>query len=78
MIINKYIGNNFKLFEFNNFGKVIFGHQPFMQESPKLFPHAIGIDTGCIFGGFLTALIVTEKNNFISVIANQTYLQVKD
>ena len=55
-----------------NFGKVIFGHQPFMQESPKLFPHAIGIDTGCVFGGFLNALIVTDKNNFISVIANQT------
>ena len=60
-----------------NFGKVIFGHQPFMQENPKLFPHAIGIDTGCVFGGFLNALIVTETDNFISVIANQTYAQVK-
>lgn len=36
--------------------KVVFGHNVF--EDAKFFPYAIGIDTGCCFGGKLTALIV--------------------
>jgi hypothetical protein len=61
-----------------NFGKAIFGHQPFMQDNPKLFPHAIGIDNGCVFGGYLSA-IVFEGNNqlFVSVAANKKYSALK-
>jgi diadenosine tetraphosphatase ApaH/serine/threonine PP2A family protein phosphatase len=33
---------------------VIFGHQ--VYDAPYLHEHAIGIDTGCVFGGALTAL----------------------
>ena len=33
-----------------------------MQDTPKYFKNAIGIDTGCVFGGYLTALIITEHN----------------
>ncbi len=36
-------------------GFVVFGHHPF--EQPKISPHAIGIDTGCVYGGALTAII---------------------
>ena len=61
-----------------DFGTVIFGHQPFMQETPKVFPHAIGIDTGCVFGGLLTALVVSKSNTFISVSANDVYAQIKN
>lgn len=61
-----------------DFGTVIFGHQPFMQETPKIFPHAIGIDTACVFGGVLTALIVSETTTFISVSANDVYAQIKN
>lgn len=60
-----------------DFGTVIFGHQPFMEESPKIFPHAIGIDTACVFGGVLTALIVSETTTYISVSANDVYAQIK-
>lgn len=39
------------------FGHVLFGHQPFM-EGPACFPHATGLDTACIHGGALTALVL--------------------
>ena len=39
------------------FGHVVFGHQPFMN-GPAEFPHATGIDTGAVFGGTLTAMIL--------------------
>lgn len=39
------------------FGHVIFGHQPFM-DGVRYFKYATGIDTGSVFGGTLTALIV--------------------
>ena len=41
------------------FGHVIFGHQPFM-DGVRHFDHATGIDTGAVFGGTLTALIVDK------------------
>ncbi len=50
------------------FGHVIFGHQPFMN-GVRQFPFATGIDTGAVFGGTLTALIVkdTEDRKFVSI-----------
>lgn len=41
-------------------GTIIFGHNYFLQDSPQFFKHAIGIDTGCVYGGWLTALILSE------------------
>ncbi len=41
-------------------GFVVFGHHPFPK--PKIEKWAIGIDTGCVYGGKLTAIIF-EKNN---------------
>ena len=42
-------------------GEVIFGHQPFIGKIVKQFSYAIGIDTGCVFGGALSAIIIDEK-----------------
>ena len=57
------------------FGKVIFGHHPFLQEGPMHFPHAIGIDNGCVFGGWLSAYILREDGTLetLSVKAKQIY-----
>jgi protein phosphatase len=37
---------------------VVFGHQ--VYDAPYIHEHAIGIDTGCVFGGALTALRYPE------------------
>ncbi len=43
---------------------VVFGHQ--IYETPYVHDHAIGIDTGCVFGGALTALRYPDLE-FVSV-----------
>ena len=48
-----------------NFGKkVIFGHTPF--DKPKTDDNKIGIDTGVVYGGHLTCLILPEID-FLSI-----------
>jgi serine/threonine protein phosphatase 1 len=50
------------------FGHVVFGHTP-CREVMK-FPHATGIDTGAVFGGKLTAMVIDgdlSKAEFVSV-----------
>jgi hypothetical protein len=43
------------------FGHVYFGHQPYTDaETPVDFPHATGLDLGCVFGGRLCAVILEE------------------
>ena len=57
-----------------SYGMVVFGHTSFIQNSPRYFPHAIGIDTGCVYGGYLTALIFTDKKmTFTTTKANIIY-----
>lgn len=59
-----------------SFGHIFFGHQPFLQETPKEFAHATDLDTGCVFGGWLSAVVIENGNRrFISVKANETYAQ---
>jgi hypothetical protein len=50
---------------------VLFGHWP--AEAPRLSPHAIGLDTGCVYGGRLTAYII-ESKEFVSVPARRSYV----
>jgi diadenosine tetraphosphatase ApaH/serine/threonine PP2A family protein phosphatase len=56
------------------YGKIVFGHQPFVGKDVKYFPNAIGIDTGCVFGGTLSAVII-EKESIIQlcVAAHKVY-----
>ena len=57
-----------------SYGYIYFGHQPFMQELPENFVNATGLDTGCVFGGWLSAVIIENGNkSFISVKAKETY-----
>jgi serine/threonine protein phosphatase 1 len=49
---------------------VVFGH--WAQKFPVIRPNAIGLDTGCVYGGSLTALILPE-GLLVSVPASQEY-----
>ncbi|PIE55899.1 MAG: metallophosphatase [Desulfobulbus propionicus] len=54
-----------------NFGKpVVFGHTAFSE--PLVRPEKIGIDTGAVYGGRLTAVLLPEQE-FISVPGEQKY-----
>ena len=49
---------------------ILFGHWP--KKKPKRAPFAIGLDTGCVYGGNLTGYII-EADEFVSVPARDTY-----
>ena len=49
---------------------ILFGHWPTRQ--PRHATHAIGLDTGCVYGGRLTAFIIDTKE-FASVNARDKY-----
>jgi protein phosphatase len=58
--------------EYRGKATVVYGHTPVPQ--PEWLNRTINIDTGCVFGGKLTALRYPEKE-LVSVPANQTYAQ---
>jgi hypothetical protein len=53
---------------------VLFGHWP--SKKPRLAARAIGLDTGCVYGGRLTGYII-ESNRFVSVPARRSYMPSK-
>lgn len=59
------------------FGHVFFGHEPYVEEpGPKRFPHATGLDTGCVYGNALTAAVFwpgDDEPEFVSVKARKKY-----
>ena len=50
--------------------RVIFGHTVF--DAPLVTEHAVGIDTGCVYGRSLTAVVLPSWE-FVSVPARSTY-----
>jgi diadenosine tetraphosphatase ApaH/serine/threonine PP2A family protein phosphatase len=50
---------------------VLFGHWP--AKAPRIALRAIGLDTGCVYGGSLTAYII-ESKEFVSVAARRSYV----
>lgn len=43
------------------FGHCYFGHSPFTDATePVAFPHATGLDLGCVFGGRLAAVVLEQ------------------
>jgi protein phosphatase len=58
--------------EYRGRATVVYGHTPVPE--PEWLNRTINIDTGCVFGGKLTALRYPEKE-LVSVAARQTYAQ---
>ena len=58
--------------EYRGPAMVVYGHTPVPE--PEWLNRTINIDTGCVFGGKLTALRYPEKE-FVSVPAKQTYAE---
>jgi len=58
--------------EYRGRATVVYGHTPVPQ--PDWLNRTINIDTGCVFGGSLTALRYPEKE-LVSIAARQTYAQ---
>ena len=56
--------------EYRGKAMVVYGHTPVPQ--PEWFNRTINIDTGCVFGGSLTALRYPERE-LVSVPAKETY-----
>jgi polynucleotide kinase-phosphatase len=56
--------------EYRGMASVVYGHTPVPE--PVWVNNTINIDTGCVFGGALTALRYPEKE-LVSVRANRTY-----
>jgi hypothetical protein len=52
----------------------VFGHWP--AKAPVLMDYAIGLDTGCVYGGRLSALILPERR-LVSVPARKAYATQK-
>ena len=63
-------------------GYVFYGHQPYLKPPiPRSWNHACGIDTGCCFGGRLTAAIVVDdpqRAKFVSVDALDVYAEPRE
>ena len=57
------------------FGHVLFGHTAWLRPEPVRFPHATGIDLGCVHGGRLAAAVVRGPGDrdYISVPAKRVY-----
>lgn len=58
--------------EYRGTAMVVYGHTPIPE--PEWFNRTINIDTGCVFGGKLTALRYPERE-LVSVPARHTYTQ---
>lgn len=58
--------------EYKGKGLVVYGHTPVRE--PRWENHTVNLDTGCVFGGRLTALRYPERE-IVSVAARQTYYE---
>jgi hypothetical protein len=54
---------------------IVFGHNA--RKDPQLHPHATGLDTGCVYGGALTALVVPQGSELPPPLERSDVLAVE-
>lgn len=61
------------------FGHAYFGHNAFLNaDQPVQFPHATGLDLGCVFGGYLAAAVLeSDKCSYFTVKAELNYYSLE-
>jgi hypothetical protein len=61
---------------------VIFGHSPWLDGKVKVWPFAVGIDTGAVFGGNLTALVMSNdiagRSEVVQVAATKRHAEPRE
>jgi len=57
-------------------GYAYYGHEAYLQDSPKEWEHAMGVDLGCVFGGYLAAVVLENgERRFVMVKARREYCE---
>ncbi len=64
-------------------GFACFGHEIFMDDAPRRFPHALGLDGGCVFGGELLAAVwegdvEPDRPRIVRQAALDVYAELRD
>ena len=57
------------------FGFCFFGHNPFIEEGSQRLEHSLGLDGGCVNGGVLNGVVISDDGSFemVSVKSGKIY-----
>lgn len=58
---------------------ILYGHSPTSEKEPRVRAQTIGLDTGCVYGGRLTAAVLEDRTwSFVSVPSERVWRERKE